>query len=155
MIENKKGLSAIIGTLLIILLVIVAVGIIWVVIRGTLEGGVEDLDIGAKCLDSSIKISAVSCQNYYCNVTVQRETGADVIDGVRVIVSDGSASNSTNTDGDVIALGINTYNVSWPAAQALGAITSAEASIYFTNSAGEDQLCSGSHEFTAGIDNLA
>ena len=148
MIENKKGLSAIIGTLLIILLVIVAVGIIWVVIRGTLEGGVEDLDIGAKCLDSSIKVTAADCSGATCLVTVQRETGADAIDGIRAIVSDGSASEYFDREGNLEALGIATLTVAKPA---LLPITSAEAAIYFTNSAGEKQLCAGSHELTAGI----
>jgi len=150
--NNKKGLSAIIGTLLIILLVIVAVGIIWVVIRGTLEGGVEDLDIGAKCLDSSIKVTAVDCLATAgtCAVTVQRETGADEIAGIRAIVSDGASSSSTDRDGDLEALGIVTIDVT---DDLVDDATSAEAAIYFTNSAGEKQLCSGSHELTAGIVN--
>ena len=39
MFSNKKGLSTVVTTLIIILLVLVAIGIVWVVIRGVIESG--------------------------------------------------------------------------------------------------------------------
>lgn len=152
MINNKKGLSAIIGTLLIILLVIVAVGIIWVVIRGTLESGVEDLEAGAKCLDSSVKVTAALCDGSTCNITVQRQSGSDEIDGIRVIASDGSQSNSTDSGVNLQSLGIATYEVG---ISGYGDITSVQAALYFNDADGNPGICSGADEFTSGINNTA
>ena len=39
--NNKKGLSTIVATLLIILLTLVAVGIIWIVIRNVVQTGTD------------------------------------------------------------------------------------------------------------------
>jgi flagellin-like protein len=48
---EKKGLSAVVTTLIIILLVLVAVGIIWVVVRNVVEEGGSTIDLSVKCLD--------------------------------------------------------------------------------------------------------
>ena len=59
MITHKKGLSTVITTLIIILLVLVAVGIIWVVVRNTVEEGVSQIDFGSECLKVDVKATAV------------------------------------------------------------------------------------------------
>ena len=43
---QKRGLSGIVATLLIILLVIVAVGIVWVVVRNVVQEGSEQISFG-------------------------------------------------------------------------------------------------------------
>src|SRR3990167_792910 len=54
---DKRGLDAVVTTLLIILLVLVAVGIIWVVVRNVVQQGSEQIDINARCL--SVDLQAV------------------------------------------------------------------------------------------------
>jgi len=56
--ESKRGLSAIVATLLIILLTLIAVGIIWVVIRNVVQSGAEQVDLGTKCI--AIELSAIT-----------------------------------------------------------------------------------------------
>jgi len=69
--SNKKGLSTIVATLLIILLTLVAVGIIWVVIRGVVRDSTDQVDIDSKCLAASVEATRVvldttpSCFRYY------------------------------------------------------------------------------------------
>jgi flagellin-like protein len=154
MINNKKGLSAIIGTLLIILLVVVAVGIVWTVVRGTLEGGAEDLDLGAKCLDTSVTIENAVCDasDLKCYVAIQRGTGGDAIDGIKIIASDGSASDSNNTEMDLGSLNLATYEVSL--VNSGTTVTSIEAAIYFDDSSGDAQVCSNTATYT-DINNTA
>ena len=43
--ESKKGLSAVVTTLIIILLVLVAVGIIWVVVQNIVTEGAESISL--------------------------------------------------------------------------------------------------------------
>jgi len=49
--KNKKGLSAIVATLIVILLVLVAAGIIWVVVRNVIGDGCIDKEIPIKLID--------------------------------------------------------------------------------------------------------
>jgi len=56
---KKRGLSAVVTTLLIILLVFVAVGIVWVVVRNVIEGGLEDVNLGAFTTSFDIKSAIV------------------------------------------------------------------------------------------------
>ena len=44
MIKNKKGLSEIVTTVIIVLLVLVAVGILWAVVGNMLQGNVDTID---------------------------------------------------------------------------------------------------------------
>jgi len=52
--NHKKGLSTIVATLVIILLVLVAVGIVWVVVRNVIERGTNQVDINAKCIGAEV-----------------------------------------------------------------------------------------------------
>ena len=57
--ENKRGLSNVVSTLLIILLVLLAVGIIWSVTRGVLESGSQQFASGARCLQVNLELTRV------------------------------------------------------------------------------------------------
>ena len=43
---NSRGLSTIIATLLILLLVLIAVGIIWIIVKNVIQGGAEQISSG-------------------------------------------------------------------------------------------------------------
>ena len=53
--KEKKGLSAVVTNLLIILLVIVAIGIIWAVIRGLIQEGAEGVSMQQLNIDMNIE----------------------------------------------------------------------------------------------------
>ncbi len=75
--KKTKGLSTIVATLIIILLVLVAVGIIWVVVRNVIEGGAQQIQGSNDCLAVEVKPTKVLCQvspgdagnNGTCDVT--------------------------------------------------------------------------------------
>ena len=106
--NNKKGLSTVITTLVIILLVLVAVGIIWVVIRNVVEEGSEEVSKGAECINLKTKIfeNSFNCNGGYteCNVTVQRLSGGDKMRSIKVsainnggVIMTGNTSEASNT----------------------------------------------------------
>lgn len=53
--KSKRGMSDVIANLLIILLVLISIGIVWVVIRGVIEQGASDIEIGQFTFDISIE----------------------------------------------------------------------------------------------------
>ncbi len=88
MIFNKKGLSTVVTTLIIILLVLVAIGIIWVVIRGVVESGSESISVTTECLKIDVRASAVVCSTgntSNCSVTLTRTAAGGVIGGVKLV----------------------------------------------------------------------
>ncbi len=153
--ETKKGLSAIVATLLIILLTIVAVGIIWVVIRNVVQSGAEQVEIGAACASVDLSTSAAVCVgtggggNWTCNVTYYRGSGGEAIDGLRVTLSNGLTSFTQDVPGDVSVgatrtqPGINTGLLNTTAKP-----NSVQIAAYFDDASGTPQLCNPSGEFT-------
>ena len=162
MIENKKGMSMIVITMIIILLVIVAVGILWFVVRGALTGGTEQFSLGSKCLSVDIEASA-SCnnatvavpQNYFgnCTVRLERKPGGDDIGGVNLIFTNVArdANFIHDVSGNLAEFEIKTegtdalpINVSFNDAVAyVEDVGKMEVIPYFLDDSGNKQLCSG------------
>ena len=90
--NSNKGLSAIIATMMIILLVIVAVGIVWVVIRNIISEGTEEIELGKFTFDLSIKSAYVEGINV--KVGVRRNPGGGDLTGVKFIFLNSTQSIS-------------------------------------------------------------
>src|SRR3989304_7922796 len=90
--RSKKGLSDIVANLLVILLVLVAVGIVWAVVRNVIDRGAEDIELGQFTYDLNIESAYVSGTNIV--VTVKRiDTGGTALVGVNFIFA--NATDST------------------------------------------------------------
>jgi hypothetical protein len=144
---RKKGLSTVVTSLILILLVLVAVGIIWQVIRAFVEETTEDIDISAKCLSIDVRATAVELntgETY--DITLTRKAGGEEeIGGVKAVFfndSDNSAiidiegtiaelQTVTKTSGDT---GINSAN-------------KVDVTVYFKVD-GEDKLCTITNPFS-------
>ncbi len=102
MLKNKKGLSAIVMTIIMIGLVLVAVGIVWTVISGLLEGQTETVEYSEKCLGISLDIKNLDCDADVCNFTVSRKVGSAgaPIDGLSL-----SFSTASETGDEVLIEG--------------------------------------------------
>ena len=144
--NNKKGLSTVVTTLIIILLVFIAVGIIWVVIRNVLQGGVEEINYEAKCLEISFTTSGLVCTDtdgdsfHECNVTVTRSSRGETIDGVKIVFS--TATDSYVYDG--VAIGVletGVFSADETDLANTTAVTGVEVKAYFTGD-GVDHICS-------------
>lgn len=104
--KNKRGLSGVITTLIIILLVVVATGMVWVVVKNLIIKNVDKASGSVRCLDTSVGISYAICggtSNSVCNVTLTKNSGQEVLLGVREIFSSPeSSSNYVKTlNGDI------------------------------------------------------
>ncbi len=146
---NKRGLSAIVVTLILILLSLVAVGIVWMVVNNMIKGGTQDVEINSKCLNVNVDATAVTCTGESCDITLAR-TGTETseIGGVKLVFRDSTAGESSavlDVNGNIEALAGKTE----PAiATGLTAPDKVEVTVYFEDASGNKQLCSQTTSFT-------
>ena len=147
MTKNKRGMSAIVTTLIIILLVIVAIGIIWVVVKNVLTKGSGQIDLGAKCLNTEVIATKVLCnETGTCNVTYTRKSGDDEIGGIKILFTNDLGEQNHQED---ISGNINTLNVKTEKNINTGIINCSKVNIavYYLDASGNEQLCSGTSEY--------
>ena len=95
---DKKGLSTVVATLIIILLVLVAVGIVWVVIQRVLVSGSAQIELDQKCRDISFRNVGVSpgeTAGVYL-VTLDRSSSGLEIGGVKLNFFNSSGDSNSN-----------------------------------------------------------
>ena len=102
MINNKRGLSGVIVTLITVLLAIVAIGIIWAVVSGLLERNVESIDLSTKCQGAVMKFDSVVFNGTDCNLRIKRLSSGDAtaIDGAEIYFD---SVEETDESGDIIS----------------------------------------------------
>lgn len=149
--KSTKGLSEIVATLIIILLTLVAVGIIWIVIRNVVSSGSQQVNVNSECL--AVSLDAVSVTNATAPastattylVTLRRNSGGtDNLGGVKVTIFNSTANSGVIDFGVALTqLQTSTQTLTGP----IGA-TSIEYTPYFIDSSGNQQLCSQTQTFT-------
>ena len=86
---NKRGLSLIVTTLILVVLVLVAIGIIWYVIRNVISGGTEEIAIGKFLVDADIQNVDIDNSTNNVSLTVKRNPGRGDVSGMKFIFYDG------------------------------------------------------------------
>ena len=90
--KNRKGLSMVVSVLLIIVLVLVATGIVWVVVRNVIQKGAGSLSLSGLTLN--LEILSASLDGNNVNVNVKRNPGAGKLLGIKFVFSDGTSSKT-------------------------------------------------------------
>ncbi len=90
--RNRRGLSTIIVTLILIVISLVAVAIFWVVVRNLLQTGTEGIGLGRYTLSGNIKNVNLDNSTNNVSLTVERNPGQGEINGIEFIFSDGTDS---------------------------------------------------------------
>ena len=160
MIKNKRGLSTIVVTLIIIVLSLVAVGVVWVVVNNLLKSGTSSANINAQCLGVSLEVTQSNCSqgttDKICDVQVTRSgTGTDALAGVMLVFKNSSVSTTgsysstpINIQGDIPALvGKRVTGIDTLVAKANG-LNTIEVTPYFKDASGNVQLCSQTSSFS-------
>ncbi len=143
MLNNKKGLSAIVTTLIIILLTIVSIGIVWVVVRNVLTGGTENVDWNAKCIEASAMPIRLNCSGTpaTCTVALKRQgAGTDALGGAKLVFKNDTAGLTSAVltfTGDIPAL-VETKTTH---PTAIESATKVEVTPYFTDTGGNPHYC--------------
>jgi len=146
-VKNSRGLSTIVSTLMIVLLVFVAIGIVWVVVRNLVTGGSDQLDLTSKCLEATVSPTKVMYSGGIYNVTLLRSGGSDEIGGIKLIFSSEESEENYIHDesGNIEPLGVKTISVP---VEGVPSPDKVEVVVYFLDNSGNEQLCQGSESFT-------
>lgn len=139
--RGKKGLSGVITTLILILISLVAIGIIWVVIANMISEQSEQVNIDSFTI--KLKIEQVLTNGNQTNITINRGVGAGEVDGIKVIISDGTTPSSFDINSPIYELDTNTYTLEYG-----GIIKSVSVAPLFSTSSGEMKMGSSSETKT-------
>jgi hypothetical protein len=90
--KEKRGLSTIVIALIIILVSLVAVGIVWIVIKNLLTSGTKEIGFGKFTIDLKIKNAYEQAGNI--TVNVERKSGGGELVKIKFILSDGKTSEA-------------------------------------------------------------
>jgi len=135
-LESKKGLSEIVATLLIILLVIIAIGIIWGVLRNVISSGSEEISFSGLTLD--LGITRASVVEGVTTISVRRKTGTGDVAGLRFIFFDGENSQSVDKTTSLLQGEEKTFTITSEEITGVeNGWTVSVAPIYLTNSGAE------------------
>ncbi len=141
---NKRGISEIIITLIMVIIVLGIITILWVVLRGFIGEGTEQITVGKECLDVNIKVTKFSCSgtsNDVCSVTFTRSPGGNDIGGIKLVFTNSSATETFVHDysGNLTALETKTIN---SISTGITKTNKVDLTVYFIDSEGNEKLCS-------------
>ena len=97
MLTNKRGVSGVVTAILLILLVIAAIGILWVVFQNFVKEGTRGLEGSTDCLTTTFVIDSGATVGSDA-IVVKRTGGSASVDSFRVIV-DGDLKSSPSPVG--------------------------------------------------------
>ena len=141
--RDKKGVSGVILTIIMIVLVLAAVVIIWGIINNFLTSQSEEIDVSVKCLNVDIQATKLACsgaQNDVCDVTLSRSSRGDDITGMKLVFT--NASRETNYVHDVSGnLGLLETTTILNITTGIANANKVEVVAYFTDASGNEQLC--------------
>ncbi|MEK6830249.1 MAG: archaellin/type IV pilin N-terminal domain-containing protein [Nanoarchaeota archaeon] len=133
---NRKGLSEVVTTLIIILLVLVAIGIVWAVVSNILSEGSEQVGLEQFSVDVNFLQASVSGNDVI--LTVKRVAGPGNMAGMKFILSDGLNSEDFTQSVGLTELQAKTFTVT-PATLSPGNIKTASIAPLFLRN-GEEVL---------------
>lgn len=94
--KGKKGLSTVVVALIIILISLVAIGIVWVVVRNLFSSGTKEIGFGGFTINLGIRNAYEQAGNI--SIDVERKTGKGELVKIKFILSDGKTSETITQD---------------------------------------------------------
>ncbi len=128
-------MSAVVTTLIIILLTIVAIGIVWVVVKNIINKGSEEIALTSLTLD--LDITRATVEDDTLSITVKRNPGEGDLTGINFVISDGYNSVVVRRNTNLPELGIQTFTFTL-SQLAVGPITSISIGPIFETSSGKE-----------------
>ncbi len=104
---GKRGLSGVVTTLIMILLTLVAVGMIWLVVKNILESSADEADIGKLTLKLSIENVKIGGNDV--NITVKRSPGKGEMTSIKFVLKNSTYSVGVVKEGSLVELESKTF----------------------------------------------
>ena len=89
---KKRGLSTVVTTIIMVLLVLVAIGVVWVVIRNIITDTSEQITTETILIDLKVTGVVNNSVSGSLDVSIERLVGEGDLTGMKVIVSNGTSS---------------------------------------------------------------
>ena len=144
--RNKKAMSEIVTTVIMVVLALVAVAVIWQIINNLISDKGAQISITQKCLDVKLSVESVSNCSLAdgCIVKVTRAAGGEDITGVKVVLkSPTDASEVIDIPGPIEELETESLIAKPILGDAFDASVAnkVEVTIYFVDDSGQNQNC--------------
>ena len=136
--KNKKGLSTVVSTLILILLVLVAVGVIWAVISNILKSGSNQVNLNQFTFDISIKSAYVSGSGI--TVTVMRHSGGGQLSGLKFIFLNSTQSIGVDENESMNPLDTKTFTFASSQIPGIGAGDTVSVAPVYLSSSGQSTV---------------
>ena len=106
---NRRGVSGVITTLLLITVAIVAVGIVTVVILNVVANSSDDIPTDS--FTTVLKVTKAEVISDSMVLTIERKAGSEQIDKFRIVLSDGTSSQEVITSEGLEGVPRRTFNI--------------------------------------------
>ncbi|MBS3094622.1 hypothetical protein J4474_03070 [Candidatus Pacearchaeota archaeon] len=103
MLKNKKGVSEAVMTVIMIVLILVAIGVIWLVVQGVLSRGSSTADYSTKCLGIAIVPTALDPTAKTVSIEREATSVSTPVDGIEVTLGDTNTNPKVVREGDIVA----------------------------------------------------
>jgi parallel beta-helix repeat protein len=139
--SDSRGLSTIVATLLIILLVLVAVAFLWAVVRGVIKGNAEQVSLGKFTLDLKIKNVVRDVNENSMDVKMKRNPGKGQFSGLAFIVEDEENSEVFDIlNSSLYELEERTFNITLSSAMNVSELKKLSVAPIFTLKSGKEVI---------------
>ena len=145
--KNRKGLSAVITNLIIILLVIVAVGIIWTVVQGLIKESTQQIST-KELTGIDANIESVDVEGNMVHVGV-KNSGTDTMTGVELIIGNGRETTAFTRDQSIGSKATKVFAVDY---SEVGIVKTVSIAPRYETEEGETQSTQDTSD-TAEVDN--
>ena len=146
--DDKKGISIVVVSLIMVIIVLGAVSIVWLIVNDIVGGSSEQINLGTKCLEVDVKATKLDCTTPgVCDVTIERNPGGDAIGGVKLIFTNatGGANFVSDSSGDITELATKTVSA---VTTGIANVNKVEVAVYFTDASGNEELCTATSSFS-------
>lgn len=146
MLLEKKGVSEILITVIMVGLVLVAIGVVWAVISNLVGSQTDEVTINSDCLTIDLRPTLANCSAGTCDVLIKRNAGGDDFAGVKLVFYYANGTSIIKeSSGNIDPLATVKKQVTGVDNNTAERV---EVSAYFLNDVGEEQVCSQSSSVT-------
>ncbi|MBU0472276.1 MAG: hypothetical protein KKF65_06620 [Nanoarchaeota archaeon] len=136
MYNDKKGVSAVLVTIILVALALVLITVFWSSITNLFGAQVENIDYTQKCLGANLDIKSLTCATGTCTIEIERSIGnKEEISGVGLTIYNATDSGTEELKADNFDLS-DTLT-----ATDIGGADEVRARSYFTDEGGENHFC--------------
>jgi parallel beta-helix repeat protein len=137
--RDIKGLSTVVATLLIVLLVLVSIAVIWLVVKNVIQGGSEQVSLGKLTLNLEIKNIARDVGQNSMDVKIKRNVGDGDFSGLQFIVDNGKSTEIVIVSNSSLEeLEEETYNLILNSSMNVSNLESVSVAPIFTLESGDE-----------------